>query len=277
MLLHHDAIDSTYLLGPWVLGAAGEIGVVPADTTIVLDNELPSKVYRIIDRVGKSITLYSLDGLDSQAIKSTPPYPVTKEMLADELLRAGDALLWISDKGLTVVSKPEATAKVKFDGVGWRIVKVVTVWSPKGAKTIHGLTLRRYGKTDFTPATSSTKIDKRLGPKVKRIVLKYGVEVTFTVWTPGTYNPATLGVTGGSEASASTQAIISSRGDDLVLAGEVEHHGRLILYLHGHELAFTPVTGQEVEIAGVKGWRVETEGPIYTGEQVGLWELEVVR
>lgn len=117
-----------------------------------------------------------------------------------------------------------------------------------------------------------TELDIKLIPKVLQLVRRYGVAVTLTS-VAAAYDVAT-GTTTDTETSQSayvtppepyTQKEVD---DEMILVGD------LSTYMAAKDLTSAPAVGSKVTFSG-RVYRVVWVSPIYTGEQVALYGLQL--
>jgi hypothetical protein len=243
------------------------------DITEVLDEKLTKKVYQICKKYGKTVDLEELDGDIISGVKVTPPYPISEKMLSDDVLVRGDAMIYIP--ALNLGTTPEPFMIVHLDGMEWIMVKIWRIWTFQEIG-LYGAAIRKSGKSDRTPSTGMTRLDKKFLPKMKKLIARFGIEATFHVWTAGTYDPAQMKFIGYAEEEKKAPVVPVSEGDDYVEPGELTHRGKLKVFLAAQDLDWTPTEGQSVDLAGFP-WILEAEKPLYSGERICLYELTIVR
>jgi hypothetical protein len=122
----------------------------------------------------------------------------------------------------------------------------------------------------------ATELDTLILPKVLELIGRYGKLVSFSVTTGATQNAGAGTVTGGTTTAHSVKASPPYPYESRYIDGDLVLVGDSRLYLAGSGLAFTPAPGQVVTIDSAK-WRVVRVNPIYSGELVAAWEVQVRR
>lgn len=118
-----------------------------------------------------------------------------------------------------------------------------------------------------------TEIDDIALPEVKSIIETYGQSRTFTISTPGAYDPTTGTVSGPTTASHTVMSSPPFRFDmkyidqDLIRTSDF----RMLLYADG--LPFTPVLNMQTTIFGFVHSAIRVT-PIYSGESIAAWDLQ---
>jgi hypothetical protein len=133
----------------------------------------------------------------------------------------------------------------------------------------------------------ATELDKKLIPKVKDIVERFGKLVKFKVTKSGTINPATGDISGSTESTfeikvTPPQDVFTPRelgvltqytDNDVVKIGDTQ------IYLPAKDLDFVPIEGMRVVIENELGtdeeWEVIRIGKIYTGDDVALYGMQL--
>ncbi len=117
-----------------------------------------------------------------------------------------------------------------------------------------------------------TKLDIKLIPKVKRLVVKYGKTMDFIVPATKTYNRLTGATSETSPTTYSKKVTPPEPYIEGYVPAESIKVGDTKVYLPSEDLEFTPKNGYLVEFGATK-WRMEFVNPIYSGELVALYEL----
>lgn len=119
-----------------------------------------------------------------------------------------------------------------------------------------------------------TTLDDRLIPRVLEIVKRYGKTVTFTVPGAQAYDPAT-GKNTITGATTYTKQVTPPQGYSPTLVDkDLADKGDLQVFLPAMGLEFTPNTVMKVTVDG-QIYTIVTVGPIYTGERIALYELQL--
>ena len=123
-----------------------------------------------------------------------------------------------------------------------------------------------------------TDLDTRLIPRVLELITKYGKDVTFKTFPSATYTPTTGKTTPGAETDYSEKVTPPEPYEDKFIDGEIVQIGDCRVYLAASGLAFTPEKGMEVEFdaEGIT-WRIVRIMPVYTGESIAMYGLQLRR
>jgi hypothetical protein len=213
------------------------------------------KIYDFIQTYGKTVTIYNKTRSYNTSAKVTPPYPVTDGMVKEGIAKRGDALVYVPAKNLRILLA--AGGWVKIDGQMWIIHGVNTIWTFKDPG-LFGLHLGKSGTSRRVPSSAQTSLDKKFEKKLPSLFSKVGTYANFP------------------DENERLLCIPVSETDDYIAPGEIRNHGALKLYLNGFTLPFTPIEGDKVELEGID-YRVEIEEPVYTGDQIGIFGIKVVR
>lgn len=121
----------------------------------------------------------------------------------------------------------------------------------------------------------TTALDSRLVPKVLRIVNKYGATATLTQHESTGYNPDVATQPAATEDDPAPESIkcvppeiTRTLGDELASVNT-----RLRSYIAASGLTQTPTAGKTLLTIGSNVYRITEVNPVYTGDQIALWEL----
>lgn len=143
-MLHTTYEDSKYWIGPLgqleqdLAQGGNEIAVLPEtehSTGFVYE------VWEIVNSMGKDVTFHvaSTPTYDpatgettaAAAVESTqtvtPPYPYSMQFVDGELIKKGDAVIYLPSSGLPFT--PDLGMKVTIDSVNWKIVAIMTIFT----------------------------------------------------------------------------------------------------------------------------------------------------
>ena len=118
-----------------------------------------------------------------------------------------------------------------------------------------------------------TVLDDKLVPLALSLVAKFGKLVVFKEVTK-TYTAATGDVVESAIINHSVKVTPPEKFDDTLVNGEIIQVGDTKVSLPKSGLLFTPITGMQVTIDSVT-WKIVTVSPIYTCEQIALYELQL--
>ena len=128
-----------------------------------------------------------------------------------------------------------------------------------------------------TPPTLSnnpTRLDKRLLPKVLKLINKYGKEVIFRDDPDGTYDPTTGKYTAGTVLYHDRRIIPPFPFDEKYINGDTIRVGDILTGVAASGIPFTPYEGMKVDISSVI-WRIIKTGSVYTGQNIALFMLQL--
>ncbi len=118
----------------------------------------------------------------------------------------------------------------------------------------------------------TTTLDTKLISKVKTLVEKYGTNAVFTA-NAGDYDPTT-GTVDSDTATHTAKVTPPQQYKQHLIDGDVIRIGDAQVYLPAQDLTFTPAIGIMVSVAG-SSWQIMNVNPIYTGDNVALYELQL--
>lgn len=121
---------------------------------------------------------------------------------------------------------------------------------------------------------ATTALDDRLVPRALDTIDRYGKKVVFTVIGTATYDPATGAVTESGKKTYTKKVSPPGAYLDRYVDGDLIRRGDLRCIIAASGLEFTPVNGLQVDFDS-KVFRVMSVKPIYSGEQVAVYELQL--
>ena len=113
-------------------------------------------------------------------------------------------------------------------------------------------------------------------PRVRTIVRKLGIDATFTVISGDAYDPTTGDKSAGTPTDYTKKITPFEMYDEKYIDGDVVKAGDVRVLLPANSLEFDPKTGMDVVVA-LNKYKVIHQKPIYTGEQIGLYDLQLRR
>lgn len=117
-----------------------------------------------------------------------------------------------------------------------------------------------------------TTLDIRMIPRVLAIIAKYGKSATFSAST-GTYNPAS-GNVANTATTYSKKIIPPYAYENKYVDGDIIKQGDMRSGVAASGLEFTPTPGMSVEIDSAT-WKIIAVSPVYTGELIAMYELQL--
>lgn len=118
-----------------------------------------------------------------------------------------------------------------------------------------------------------TALDTKIIPKVFNLVAKYGKVVTFNSRSGYTYDE-TEGTATSTITSYSKKVTPPDKYDVRYVDGDLIRVGDSRIFLPAQGLEFTPARGESV-IVDSESWTIIKANPIYSGDLVCLWELQL--
>lgn len=117
-----------------------------------------------------------------------------------------------------------------------------------------------------------TVLDDKLVPKALELINKFGLTATYTT-EDKTYDTATR-----KSVLVTTDFTVKVTPpfgyDERLITTEIIRADDSFILIAGSGLQFTPKMGDFVTIKGVK-WRVARSQPLYSGEQVAAYQLQL--
>lgn len=120
----------------------------------------------------------------------------------------------------------------------------------------------------------TTSLDDKLVPKALTLVNKFGKDVVFVVLETEEYDPETGKVTEGGETSETQKVSPPAKYDRRYINDDTIQEGDTIIGLPAKNLTFTPKNGMVVKFDDTT-WRIVSMNPLYTGELIALYELQL--
>lgn len=200
-------------------------------------------------------------------VKATPPFPYQRTF-DDELKRTGLMRVFVEP---TVVPTRGMTCTV--DSVDFEVIEVEPVYSGEQV-VLYSLMLGGDGV--LTLSASSTTLDSRLVPTTLRLVKRLGKQATFDTYATETYDPTTGSMTRSGLTRHVVKVTPPSEYEDQFVDGDLIREQDVRIFLPGKDLTFQPQRGGIVtlDLEGTS-WKIVAVHPIYSGEQVVLWELQL--
>jgi hypothetical protein len=208
---------------------------------------------KIIAKLGKTISFYDRSTAQTHDnVKVTPPDKYKDIFVDGDVIKYGDSYVSFSPSGLTYEPEPGDLATI--DQVKWLVQDVEKVWLDD-AIIQYQTHIRKSGNTALTPSTLWTKTDRRLVPVSYRIIEDKGIDVTFHA-----------------DQDYVRKVVTLSEFDTRLIDGDTIFKGDVRIYLAAQGLVFYPKSGLLVTYDSRK-WLIAGEFPIYSGEQVCIYEL----
>jgi len=121
-----------------------------------------------------------------------------------------------------------------------------------------------------------TDLDTRLIPVVYDLIDKFGISATFYVELdePDDYDPTTGHTTEDSDSGVAWDVTPPEDYADIFIDGDLIQYGDTRIYFSTQDLAFTPENGMKVVI-GTVTWKAVATDPIYSGESICAWAVQL--
>lgn len=254
-----DIADAMGTRGFWTsqpdaMGSRGFWAFLAQAVEEVPTDKLIETIYNLIQGLGKTVTITS--GGQEYVLKITPPYPCHDRLEYQDLIKYGDCMGFLPNYNLSFT--PSVNDEVDIDGATWGVTGLQRV-IVNGQIGLYGLLCEKYGNTNITPSSLWTRLDRRLVPSARKVIDKLGVTTTFHA-----------------ASDYDRRCVIMPRVSDGFYRSNVYRKGDIRLLLPSEDLPFQPKYGLMVT-HNSKKWIIEKESPIYSGEQVVTYELQIRR
>lgn len=263
-------------------------GAVTLEVTITstpLDISLRPTIEALINRLGKDAIIETEDqvhdpatgaAVDSNVVQHdvliTPPFNYVLRYVHGDVVRDGDLLFGIAHRNIPFTMR--RGLKVIIDGVEFSIVKYDTIYTGEQV----GLYMAYVRGTGvIVPSTTAqTALDRSLVPKVLSLVNRLGKTGKITSVSSYTFNPANGSVTENGATTQFKKVTPPEEYSRYVVDGDSIKLGDMKVLLPASGLSFVPARGFSIKIDSVTFDIVRVE-PIYTGKQVGAYQLQLRR
>lgn len=121
---------------------------------------------------------------------------------------------------------------------------------------------------------SGTPLDAKLVPKAHALLKKFGKSVDFSKADTPVYDPVTMATTNSGTLTQTAKISPPEKYSDFYIDGTTIKAGDAHCYVSPVGLDWIPKQGNSVEIDGAK-FEIIRCSPIYTGEKVALYELQL--
>ena len=118
-----------------------------------------------------------------------------------------------------------------------------------------------------------TVLDDKLVPRVKEIILKYGLIVTVSQYADRTYDLAT-GEGGSDSGPVDITITPPTPYDNFYTDGDLIQTGDSLAFIAALDIPITPKIGMVITL-GIEQWRVIDVGIIRTGAKIALYSLQL--
>ncbi len=121
----------------------------------------------------------------------------------------------------------------------------------------------------------STALDDRMVPKALELINLYGQSAVFADPATKTYDPTTGLTSEGSVTNRTHKVTPPEPYDKRWIDGDLIQQNDIRIYLPASGLAFTPFKGQKVTLLTTKVFRIVSVKPIYSGEDIAVFDLQL--
>lgn len=122
----------------------------------------------------------------------------------------------------------------------------------------------------------STALDTTLIPKIKSIIEDYGKNVAFVVPGVASYDPDDGSVIESGVQKYTVKATPPANYKADMIDGDTIQDNDCMINISASGLLFTPENGREVTFDS-QSWRIMSVQTAYTGEDIGLYEIQLRR
>lgn len=122
----------------------------------------------------------------------------------------------------------------------------------------------------------STALDTILIPKIKSIIEDYGKNVVFVVPGVASYDPDDGSVIESGVQKYTVKATPPANYKADMIDGDTIQDNDCMINISASGLLFTPENGREVTFDS-QSWRIMSVQTAYTGEDIGLYEIQLRR
>lgn len=246
--------------------AEGIAPLVPTD----LDIEAQDFAFEIIQELGKDVIFQAAGG--PVTVRVSPPIRHLQRFVRRTSVRHGAMQLIIPAKNLTFT--PTKLMIVEVDGVKSRILQVDPVKA--GNLTAVYIASVRMGGQEFVPSSRETILDVEMVPVILELLEDVGITATVTETSVTSYDPLTDIEVVASPVVHTVLATPPFEYEDAYVDGSVIKASDQVSFIRAKDLTFRPREGRELVFASAgESWKIVAFGMVPTGEQVGLWELQL--
>ena len=122
----------------------------------------------------------------------------------------------------------------------------------------------------------STVLDTTLIPKIKSVIEDYGKNVVFVVPGVASYDPDDGSVIESGVQKYTVKATPPANYKADMIDGDTIQDNDCMINISASGLLFTPENGREVTFDS-QSWRIMSVQTAYTGEDIGLYEIQLRR
>ena len=119
-----------------------------------------------------------------------------------------------------------------------------------------------------------TALDDKLVPKALTMITNFGKNATFKVIAGADYDPLTGEVSQDGTSNIVRKIIPPMTYERKFIDGEIVQDGDLMTGIAASGLTFTPTDGMTVSFDNTS-WKIVNVQPVYSGELIALYELQL--
>jgi hypothetical protein len=120
----------------------------------------------------------------------------------------------------------------------------------------------------------TTALDSRLVPTAQRLLDKYGATATYGDPSTKSYDPVTSAVTESGATNPTIKITPPTHYSRHLIDGTMIQASDMQTFVAAQDLTFVPKRGYTLTLGSLV-WRIERVGPIYTGDEIALYELQL--
>jgi hypothetical protein len=265
---HFEALGEVTQVQVTVYEAAGTVLADPTE----LDLEMVPAAFDMIDEVGMDVTFQAAGG--PVVVRVSPPLKHLQRFVRRTSVRHGSMQLIVPAQGLTFT--PAKDMLVSVMGVDGRILEVDPV--PSGNRIAIYVVFVEMGGQEFTPSSRETTLDAEMVPVILDILTTIGITVTVLENAVTSYDPLTDAEVVAAEVEHSVLSTPPDKFEDAYVDGTVIRESDMQVFIKAADLTFRPREGRALTfVETARRWKVVTFAMVPTGEQVGLWDLQLRR
>lgn len=122
----------------------------------------------------------------------------------------------------------------------------------------------------------ATQLDKKMRATAERLITKFGKAAQYTQHSDGAYDPSTGAVSSAGPDSHNVTIAPPAGYDEHFVDGDSVQSSDLKTSLSASMISFEPAVRDELTVDG-KRYTILHVNPLYSGEQVALYELQLRR
>lgn len=137
-----------------------------------------------------------------------------------------------------------------------------------------GGALESFDTNSIAVSSAETVLDKKLLPKIEKILNKLGKTLTFKTYPNAVEHDVEGTVELGGLVEYQRKAIPPYEVEEKHVNGDTILSGDMLTGIAGKDLEFMPVAGMTVVIDSID-WNIVRIKPVYSGEQIALFVVQL--